>query len=91
MDKETIMYLIAIIGCLIGVYGFYRTQRQDATNDAKEFIKVNLKLDQLCNTTNESSKKLDALDNKIDDIKEKQQEHEFRIRQLEMFVENQKK
>lgn len=87
MDKDTILYLIAIIGCVIGVFGYLKGNKKDIQNDAKEFMKVNLKLDQLCETTRTSNNKLDKINETISDIKSKQLEHEFRLRELEKKIE----
>lgn len=35
MDPETVKFLIVVIGCLIGIFGFWFGRKDAATNDAK--------------------------------------------------------
>lgn len=86
MDKETVLYIIALIGVAMTIYNWYNGNKKDTQNDTKEFIKLNMKLDQLCETTTKSSTKLDKIDDTISEIRAKQLEHEFRIKELEKKV-----
>lgn len=73
--KDIIMFLIAIIGCGIGVYGFSRNRKQDIKTDEKAsseiheaLLKLNLKTDQICQTTNETRTDIKAMDRRINEL-----------------------
>lgn len=55
---------------------------------AEGTLKANIKLDELCNTTRETRLDIRTLSNKIDEIKEKQIEHEIRLKTVEQDLKD---
>lgn len=79
MDRDTILFAVAVIGCLIGLYGWWTGQKKstkEETHNADEVlramsennIKINLKLDQLCATTNETRTDIKSMNSRITEL-----------------------
>lgn len=73
--KDIILFLIAIVGCVVGVYGFSRNRKQDIKGEEKAsseiheaLLKLNLKTDQICATTNETRTDIKAMDRRLNEI-----------------------
>lgn len=76
MATDGILLAIAIIGSVIGVIGFFTGREKASNEEVKEAAEwrgnVNGKLDSILGLTN-----------RVDDLEEAVQEHEFKIRKLE--------
>lgn len=75
-QTETILLIIAIIGCLIGVIGFFSGKEKTTKEEVKEESEwrgsVNGKLDSILGLTN-----------RVDDLEDTVQEHELKISKLQ--------
>lgn len=94
--KNIIYFIIAVVGCGIGVYGFARNKKSDivaeekTTSDIHEaLLKLNLKTDQICATTNETrtdikamQQQVNALDKEVGIVKRDLQTAFMRIDEL---------
>lgn len=69
---EGIAYAIAIIGCVIGVIGFFNGRDESHNRSAEWRGEVNGKLDSIL-----------KLSPRVDDLEETVTEHEYKIRKLE--------
>lgn len=71
----TVTFLIAVCGFLFTAYNFWTARKKeavDATAQLEEIrtglIKVNMKLDQVCATTNETRSDIKAMNNQIQEL-----------------------
>lgn len=66
----TIGTFILIIGFVFSAYNFWVSRKKDAQDDATQFIKVNMKLDEICRTTSDIKADFRSISKQIDELKE---------------------
>lgn len=87
VDVSFIFSLAAFIGLVINIILTIRrdnkanNKERDYTNEG--IIKANMKLDQICTTTNGMVLQMDKMNEKMNTMALKQENHETRIRMLE--------
>ena len=71
----TITFLIAVVGFLFTVYNFYASRKKEALESnqrleeiRESLLKCNMKLDQVCATTNETRSDIKFLNTRIQEI-----------------------
>lgn len=75
MTPETqisLALLISISTFVFGAITFFSNRKKDIKNDNESLIKANMKLDQICSTTNETRSDIKSINNQIKDIVEEQ-------------------
>lgn len=75
MTPETqisLAFLISISTFVFGAITFFSNRKKDIKNDNESLIKANMKLDQICSTTNETRSDIKSINNQIKDIVEEQ-------------------
>lgn len=67
----SVSLLIAVIGCLIGVYGFLQSRKKDTQEEDRsqfdireDLLKANIKLDSVCSVTNEIRTDIKSMQNR---------------------------
>ena len=70
-----------IITAILGIATFLKVIKKDSNSDLKEQMKVSVKLDTICNTTNETRSDIKSINQQINSLIEKQalQEQEIKI------------
>lgn len=67
-----IVLLMSIVSfCFTGV-NFFSNRKKDIKNDSESLLKANMKLDQICATTNETRSDIKSINNQIKEIVEEQ-------------------
>lgn len=86
----TFAFIFSIISTIGLIINLFLTIRRDNKNQQKDdsalntgIIKANMKLDQVCTTTLDINKQLDKLNDRVNEMALKQENHETRIRMLE--------
>ena len=78
---------IATIGLILNLYFTIKrdnkNQEKDSLSLNSGIMKANMKLDQVCSTTNGISLQIDKLNDKVNTMALKQENHETRIKILE--------
>lgn len=92
---------VTMIGCIVTIYGVFRTKTKDNTakelNIEKNFVKINMKLDEFCRNISDLVKKADAsattmsevqrtlvaVDGRLSNHDHVLDTHEMRLRELE--------
>lgn len=71
----TITFLIAVVGFIFTVYNFYASRKKEALESnqrleeiRESLLKCNMKLDQVCATTNETRSDIKFLNTRIQEI-----------------------
>ena len=89
----TFAFIFSIISTIGLIVNLFLTIRRDNKNQQKDdtaistgIIKANMKLDQVCTTTLDINKQLDKLNDKVNDMALKQENHETRIEMLERKI-----
>lgn len=104
-QKMTSAYIVAglgvisvILGIISTAYGLYKSNKKQIQEDdsvtasiKESLLKLNLKSDQICSTTNDTRADLKSIQNNLDGIKETQLKHGIYIDQLQKDVEELKK
>lgn len=74
IDSVTISFLIAVIGCIIGLSGWYFGRKKDTqVEDGKledirtSIIKANMKLDNVCAVTSDIKTDIKSMNNQLRD------------------------
>lgn len=80
-------FIFAVVAVVGTIYNIITSSKKNNREEASGIIKANLKLDELCQTTRETRLDIRTLETKIDQIKEKQMEHELRLSNVEKKVE----
>lgn len=82
-----IFSVISTIGLIINLFLTIRRDNKSQQKDDSEIntgiIKANMKLDQVCTTTLDINKQLDKLNDRVNEMALKQENHETRLRMLE--------
>lgn len=97
--QVTVSFVFSLVTCLVAMYTLWNNSKKDTKTDTRESLeaqrevaegtlKANIKLDELCNTTRETRLDIRTLSSKIDEIKEKQIEHEIRLKTVEQDLKN---
>ena len=60
MDNATLTLLVAIIGCIVGLAGWYRNSKEDSEEQATRSAEIATKLDFLANDTKDVKAELRA-------------------------------
>ena len=89
----TFAFIFSVISTIGLIINLFLTIRRDNKNQQKDdtaistgIIKANMKLDQVCTTTLDINKQLDKLNDKVNDMALKQENHETRIEMLERKI-----
>ena len=61
-----------IITAILGIATFLKVIKKDSNSDLKEQMKVSVKLDTICNTTNETRSDIKSINQQINSLIEKQ-------------------
>lgn len=71
----SISLIIAICGCAIGIYGFFRNRKSDIKEEVKtdsdihaSLMKLELQTTQIANTTNETRTDIKAMQTKVNEL-----------------------
>lgn len=83
MDGQTIAYIIAAIGCVIGIAGWLRNSNSDAGEQAASNAVLATKLDGLTTQNGEMKTSIDKLDGKVDMQIRTQTEMQTRLVKIE--------
>jgi len=86
-NQVSLAFLFAVVAVVGTIYNIVTSSKKNTKAEAEGIIKANLKLDELCQTTRETRLDIRTLETKIDQIKEKQMEHELRLSNVEKKVE----
>jgi len=82
-----IFSVISTIGLIVNLFLTIRRDNKSQQKDDSEIntgiIKANMKLDQVCTTTLDINKQLDKLNDRVNEMALKQENHETRLRMLE--------
>lgn len=81
-------FIFSVIAAVGVMYNILTSSKKSNKEEMSALIKANLKLDELCTTTRETRLDIRALETKIDQLKEKQIEHEQRLSNVEKKVED---
>lgn len=79
IEYVSVALVLTFVTTILGVSTFYKATKKDAKNDTLEamyqldpikenLVKCNMKLDQICTTTNETRADVKAMDSRIQDI-----------------------
>lgn len=86
----TIAFIFSLVSTLGVVINLFLTIKRDNKANQKDgyslkegIIKANMKLDQVCATTLDINKQLDKLNDRVNEMALKQENHETRLRILE--------
>lgn len=67
-----IVLLMSIVSfCFTGV-NFFSNRKKDTREESRELMKANIKLEQICSTTNETRADIKAMNSQIEKINEEQ-------------------
>lgn len=80
MDKDTVLFLITIVGCFIGVGGWLTSRDKRNANDSEWKGVINTKLDQVVSATSD----LPMMAKEITEISESSKSAHKRIDRLEI-------
>ena len=61
-----------IITAILGIATFLKVIKKDSASDLKEQMEVSVKLDTICNTTNETRSDIKSLNNQINELAKEQ-------------------
>lgn len=86
----TIAFIFSLVSTVVVVINLFLTIKRDNKADQKDdyslkegVIKANMKLDQVCTTTLDINKQLDKLNDRVNEMALKQENHETRLKILE--------
>ncbi len=86
----TLSFIFSVISTIGLILNLFLTIRRDNKSQQKDdsaistgIIKANMKLDQVCTTTLDINKQLDKLNDRVNEMALKQENHETRLRMLE--------
>lgn len=74
--------LMSVILFIISVISFINSRKDDNSKDVENTVRVNLKLDEICRTTNETRADIKSMRNDINDIQEEQIKQKMQIEAL---------
>lgn len=72
-------FLITIILFIIALMNFSNVRKKDTSKDIENIVKINMKLDEICRTTNETRSDIKSMKNDIRDVQEEQIKQKVRI------------
>ena len=64
------VFLIAIILFVVSMINFFSARKANVSKDVENTVKINMKLDEICRTTNETRSDIKSMKNDIRDIQE---------------------
>lgn len=70
--KFDVSLIISILSIVFVALTFFTNRKKDCQRNAEQLIKANMKLDQICATTNETRADIKSINNQIKDITEEQ-------------------
>lgn len=86
----TFAFIFSVISTIGLIINLFLTIKRDTKNAQKDdsalnegIIKANMKLDQVCTTTLNMDKQLEKLNDRVNEMALKQENHETRIKMLE--------
>ena len=79
-------YLITIVLFIFTAYNFFKSFKREDEASVENRVKVNVKLDQICQTTNETRTDIKSIKSEIDEIKKVQIMHSMQIEELQKKV-----
>ena len=65
-------FLITVILFVTSMINFFSARKSSAAKDVENTVKINMKLDEICRTTNETRSDIKSMKNDIRDIQEEQ-------------------
>lgn len=74
--------LVSVSSLLIATATFLTNRKKDIQQDSQGVLKANMKLDQICATTNETRSDIKAINNQIQALTERQIKTEAEIRSI---------
>ena len=75
IDSSTavsVSFLLVIVSTLVSVATFLRTNKKDNKSEIEQNVRVNMKLDQLCNNVDEIRTDIKRMASEVAGVKEKQ-------------------
>lgn len=87
IDFSFIFSFIATLGVIFSIYRSSKTSSRDETEGV---LKANLKLDSLCNATDEIRMDIKGLTSKIEDLSKTQTKHDTIIEEMRKDIEETK-
>lgn len=80
-------FIFSVITAIGVFYTIYRTQRASIKEESTGIIKANIKLDALCNSTDEIRMNMKDLNSKIDKLDRTQVKHDAVISEMKKDIE----
>lgn len=74
--------LVSVSSLLIAAATFFSSRKKDIQQDSQGVLKANMKLDQICATTNETRSDIKAINSQIQALTERQIKTEAEIRTI---------
>lgn len=74
--------LITLVLFIFTAYNFFKSFKKEDEASVENRVKVNVKLDQICQTTNETRTDIKSVRNEIDELKRIQAIHSVKIEEL---------
>ena len=74
--------LVSVSSLLIAAATFFSSRKKDIQQDSQGVLKANMKLDQICATTNETRSDIKAINSQIQALTERQIKTEAEIRSI---------
>lgn len=68
----SISLIVSVISISFVAVTFFSGRKKDTQKESEQLIKANMKLDQICSTTNETRSDIKAINNQIKEITEEQ-------------------
>lgn len=78
----SISLIISVVSIAFVAVTFFANRKKSSQKDAEQLIKANMKLDQICSTTNETRADIKAINNQIKDITEEQIKQRLEIKAI---------
>lgn len=81
-------FLFSFIATLGVIYSIYRASKTNTKDETEGVLKANIKLDSLCNATDEIRMDIKGLTAKIEDLSKTQVKHDTIIEEIQKDIED---
>lgn len=78
----SISLIISVVSIAFVAVTFFANRKKDNRKESEQLLKANMKLDQICSTTNETRADIKAINNQIKDITEEQIKQRLEIKAI---------
>ena len=85
MNPETqvsVAFLISVSSFIFAAINFYTSRKKNIQDESKDMIKINLKLDTICATTNETKNDIKNINDQIKQLTEQQIVQSYQIKEI---------